>query len=112
MKFCITVIDGDQLRTFQAAVFPENHQRAIELVLKQHLERVRALSRQDQEHQAPPIPPKQPPPPITDPTLTQSEIARAQGYSGQFCNNCGGFRTKRTGTCVTCEDCGSNEGCG
>lgn len=35
-----------------------------------------------------------------------------QGYSGNVCGRCGGLRMKRTGTCVTCEDCGENEGCG
>lgn len=44
--------------------------------------------------------------------LTQSEIARTSGYTGDVCPHCQGFRVKRTGSCVTCEDCGSNAGCG
>jgi hypothetical protein len=32
--------------------------------------------------------------------------------TGQVCRNCQGSRLVRTGTCVTCSDCGENEGCG
>lgn len=32
-------------------------------------------------------------------------------YSGDLCGFCGGSNMLRTGTCVTCQDCGTNEGC-
>jgi ClpX C4-type zinc finger len=35
----------------------------------------------------------------------------ASGFSGDFCGNCGSSRMIRTGTCVTCADCGTNSGC-
>lgn len=38
--------------------------------------------------------------------------AKARGYTGDACHQCGSFNTVRTGTCLTCADCGSNEGCG
>lgn len=38
-------------------------------------------------------------------------IMVSSGFSGDFCDNCGGARMIRTGTCVTCADCGTNSGC-
>lgn len=35
-----------------------------------------------------------------------------QGYTGEVCGICGGLRMRRSGTCETCEDCGSTSGCG
>jgi len=32
--------------------------------------------------------------------------------TGKYCKDCGGANMIRTGTCETCQDCGSNEGCG
>jgi hypothetical protein len=32
--------------------------------------------------------------------------------TGNACRKCGGANLIRTGTCVTCQDCGDNEGCG
>ena len=43
---------------------------------------------------------------------TKSVTAKQYGYTGEACRRCAGFRVKRTGTCSTCEDCFSNEGCG
>lgn len=37
--------------------------------------------------------------------------ARDQGYSGDSCAACGGFKMRRAGTCECCEDCGSSSGC-
>ena len=33
------------------------------------------------------------------------------GYTGDACSNCGSFRMRRSGTCATCEECGSTTGC-
>lgn len=40
-------------------------------------------------------------------------FARRSGYTGDVCRNrsCGSFRVRRSGTCVTCEECGENSGC-
>lgn len=32
--------------------------------------------------------------------------------TGDVCRECGGLSLVRTGSCVTCQDCGANEGCG
>lgn len=32
--------------------------------------------------------------------------------TGDVCNICGGSQLVRTGSCITCQDCGANEGCG
>ncbi|MBH0239998.1 vitamin B12-dependent ribonucleotide reductase [Methylobrevis albus] len=47
----------------------------------------------------------------------QSELAvkvakaRAQGYVGESCNECGNFTMVRNGTCLKCDTCGSTSGC-
>ncbi len=33
------------------------------------------------------------------------------GFTGNVCANCGSLRLKRVGSCETCEDCGSSNGC-
>ena len=54
------------------------------------------------------------PAPAQDPAstacMTQGEIASVSGYSGNACRDCGSFAMKRTGTCETCEACGSTSG--
>ena len=37
--------------------------------------------------------------------------ARAQGYTGDQCSQCGSMRLKRNGSCSVCEDCGATTGC-
>jgi hypothetical protein len=46
------------------------------------------------------------------PLMTQAEIARSQGFTGDCCDGCGQFAMKRGGTCLTCQACGSTTGCG
>lgn len=48
--------------------------------------------------------------PASSACLTQGEIASVSGYSGNACRDCGSFAMKRTGTCETCEACGSTSG--
>lgn len=43
-------------------------------------------------------------------TLTKQN-ARASGYTGEQCENCGSIRVKRNGSCTVCEDCGTTSGC-
>jgi ribonucleoside-diphosphate reductase alpha chain len=37
--------------------------------------------------------------------------ARAQGYTGDQCGNCGSMRVKQNGACHVCDDCGTTSGC-
>lgn len=101
MKYPYTVIvsDGIVIRTLHKPAFGQDA-TALEAII------ARALS------PGVPIPPK-----IVEipneraATLTQSEIARESGYTGDPCDVCGAFKLRRTGTCVTCEACGANSGC-
>lgn len=46
------------------------------------------------------------------PTLPDtSEAARAKGYTGDCCSDCGNMTMVRNGTCLKCETCGSTTGC-
>lgn len=57
--------------------------------------------------------------------LTHSDIQRLLAFvdgvlpasapikpTGQMCSECGNFNLVRSGTCMTCHDCGSTTGCG
>lgn len=33
-------------------------------------------------------------------------------YTGDVCTNCGSGKMRRSGTCATCQDCGTTSGCG
>jgi len=37
--------------------------------------------------------------------------AKAKGYEGDSCNECGNFTLVRNGTCMKCDTCGSTSGC-
>jgi ribonucleoside-diphosphate reductase alpha chain len=37
--------------------------------------------------------------------------ARAKGYEGEACTECGNFTLVRNGTCMKCDTCGSTTGC-
>lgn len=37
--------------------------------------------------------------------------SRSEEYTGAVCSNCGSSRLRRTGSCHTCEDCGTTTGC-
>jgi ribonucleoside-diphosphate reductase alpha chain len=37
--------------------------------------------------------------------------ARAKGYEGETCGECGNFTLVRNGTCMKCDTCGSTTGC-
>jgi ribonucleoside-diphosphate reductase alpha chain len=40
-----------------------------------------------------------------------SNIAKAKGYTGNTCTNCGSVAMVRNGTCERCETCGETSGC-
>jgi ribonucleoside-diphosphate reductase alpha chain len=37
--------------------------------------------------------------------------AKAKGYVGEACGECGNFTLVRNGTCLKCDSCGSTTGC-
>jgi ribonucleoside-diphosphate reductase alpha chain len=37
--------------------------------------------------------------------------ARAKGYEGEMCDECGNFTLVRNGTCMKCDTCGATTGC-
>jgi ribonucleoside-diphosphate reductase alpha chain len=37
--------------------------------------------------------------------------AKAKGYEGEACGECGNFTLLRNGTCLKCDTCGSTTGC-
>jgi len=37
--------------------------------------------------------------------------AKAKGYEGEVCGECGHFSLVRNGTCMKCDTCGSTTGC-
>jgi hypothetical protein len=43
--------------------------------------------------------------------LSQGEIAKAKGFTGDPCDICGNFSLRRNGTCLVCVDCGATTGC-
>ncbi len=42
---------------------------------------------------------------------TKVAQARAKGYVGEACSECGNFTMVRNGTCLKCDTCGSTSGC-
>ena len=44
-------------------------------------------------------------------TMSKVQLARAQGYEGDACGECGSFTMVRNGTCLKCVTCGSTSGC-
>ena len=56
--------------------------------------------------------------PGTDPRATAKAMAaerrlqaRAKGYEGEACGDCGNFTMLRNGTCLKCDTCGATSGC-
>ncbi len=39
------------------------------------------------------------------------QTARAQGFTGDTCTNCGSMKMKRNGSCLVCIECGTTTGC-
>ncbi|MBL4721244.1 MAG: vitamin B12-dependent ribonucleotide reductase, partial [Alphaproteobacteria bacterium] len=46
-----------------------------------------------------------------DKKLTNVRMARAQGFEGDACDECGNFTLVRNGTCMKCVTCGATSGC-
>lgn len=101
MSFVIVATDGETIRTLHPAAFGAQA-TALEAIVRAAL--------------VPPAPMIEAravkPEPVVDATLTQAEIARQRGYTGDMCQNpaCGAFAMKRAGTCLTCDVCASSFG--
>ena len=39
-------------------------------------------------------------------------LSQEEAQTGDVCQDCGGINMVRSGSCLTCQDCGSNSGCG
>ena len=48
---------------------------------------------------------------VADKLASKISLARAQGYEGDACGECGSFTMVRNGTCLKCVTCGSTSGC-
>ncbi len=51
---------------------------------------------------------------VREQTATKAERraeAKAKGYEGEMCSECGNFTLVRNGTCMKCDTCGSTTGC-
>jgi ribonucleoside-diphosphate reductase alpha chain len=46
-----------------------------------------------------------------DPLAQARAMARAQGFEGEACGECGHMTMVRNGTCLKCTTCGSTSGC-
>ena len=46
-----------------------------------------------------------------DASLERARVARAKGYEGDACGECGNFTLVRNGTCMKCVTCGATSGC-
>ncbi|MFH1095094.1 MAG: vitamin B12-dependent ribonucleotide reductase, partial [Candidatus Micrarchaeota archaeon] len=51
------------------------------------------------------------PPESDDSHSGRIQEAKALGYTGDTCSNCGSMKVKRNGSCTVCIDCGETSGC-
>jgi hypothetical protein len=112
MSFLIVVTDPltGQIRSFHSAVFNDSDQAAIGRMVDKHFKVVRTLEKSNQFEKSNQTVPNGEP--KHHEMMTQAEIARSKGLTGNACQQCGGFNLTRTGSCETCGDCGWNKGCG
>ncbi len=77
-----------------------------------HLSPGQALYRRQQSPEGKAIDTSTAPPvrPLVD-SQKKMQTAKAQGYTGEQCGNCGSMRVKQNGACHVCEDCGTTSGC-
>jgi len=43
--------------------------------------------------------------------LTEIDMAKMKGYTGDACPDCGSFTMVRNGACLKCVTCGATSGC-
>ena len=75
------------------------HQRNIQTTLDSVMEM----------HESPTL--EQSPVEDVDPSYSVAESARAMGFTGDICTNCGSSQMVRNGTCLKCNECGETTGC-
>lgn len=95
--YMIVASNGQIMRTLHPAALGE-HRPAVELALSN------LLLEQT-------VAPNPEPTSASTGLLTQGEIARQQGYTGDCCSHCHQFRMKQSGHCMVCDACGTTTGC-
>ena len=112
LPYVVIVSDGVSIRTLHAPAFGPDLP-ALEAIVRRALGPAPVdltPSVTSPTLEAPAAPAPKPIGPSATATLRQREIATASGYTGDCCQTCGGFAMRRTGTCLTCEACGSTSG--
>ena len=117
MKVLLVVDDGHQLRSFHERVFDDIDQRTLRFMAANAIARADQLVPKFLENDAhlqvgQSLVASANSITASASTLTQGELARVAGFSGNTCEQCGSLNMKQTGTCETCQDCGWNKGCG
>lgn len=109
LPYFIAVSDGITIRTIHPPALGE-HRATVEAALAAVLS---VPNPGGATQVAPPkvLPSRQHPRPTTTAMMTQGEIARTQGFTGDCCTGCGGFSMRRNGTCLLCAECGTTTGC-
>lgn len=126
------MVDPSERKTLLAAIerFNDAHDELVQAAMRV----LRILDLEDREAGRPGVLSNDPaPPPKEDrqkdsrpevagtPVLATGKIdpkpiaqmqAKASGYTGDPCGQCGQFTLVRTGTCVRCNSCGWDTGCG
>jgi ribonucleoside-diphosphate reductase alpha chain len=89
-------------------------------------DRLREMNAEDVEMRDAPSPPdiearvarlaeavanKPPPGALSPPPRNERREARAKGYEGDACSECGQFTLVRAGACMRCDSCGASTGC-
>ncbi len=101
VPFAIVVLADGAATVVPDTVFTERQRAALT-----HIIQTRGVDA------LPPTPaPAAPPVPSPADKVVQASTARAQGYTGDSCTQCHGFKVKRNGSCTVCEDCGATTGC-
>lgn len=105
--YAVVVSDGNIVRTINSRALGV-HREALEAALSTAL----GLD----PPAAPPESPVAPPPPsVVAPVAMPADLrasAKSMGFTGDPCLSCGSIQMVRTGTCVTCQSCHQNSGCG
>lgn len=115
LAIIVMVADGSGMAPLPLASFTENRARAITHIVREQI-------RENLGDALVPTPVPAPPArsgfertgtalPPEPSARTQREIAQAQGYTGDACDRCLSFSMRRSGTCMTCDACGTTTGC-
>ena len=106
--YFIIVSDGNTLRSISPEALGPSRPR-FEEMLGELLPQLRGKGLPVNDMALPKV--HAPVSPAEESLMTQGEIARSQGFTGDVCTTCGNIMMKRIGTCLTCQNCGSTTGC-